>query len=121
MSVKPYERPKRKMVNPAHTRNETLALSYELESQMFVEKTALVELGFTVRDLDKKIKQLHELRKHVDDAAQFCIRWLKLPEMINLNLEKAKLAIDCAMRITPHVRKLRGELLTDFEDEVVSE
>jgi len=116
MSTKPYKKPKRKMVNPGITGNETNALSWELESKMHVEKIALVELGFTVRDLDRKIEQLQEIRGYVNDAAQFCIRWLAFPEMVNLHLENAKRAIDCAMRITPYVRKLRGELLTDYDE-----
>ena len=112
MSAKP------KTTNNNEARALTIAESYVQEAKMHLEKVAEVEIGFTVRDLKRKISQLQKIVELLDGAALICIDWRATGEMVNLRLEKAIRAIESAMRITPWVRQLRKDLLEDFDDEV---
>ncbi len=87
---------------------------------MHVEEIALMEIGFTVRDIRHKITELQGIVELLDDSAQCCILWRSLGDMVNLHLDAAIKAIAEAKRITPWVRQIRGELLEDYEkkDEV---
>jgi len=116
MSTKSYKKPKRKMVNPTRARNETLGQSWKQEAQFHVEEIALMEIGFTRRDIKNTIKQLQKIVEHLDTAAQCCILWRALGDMVNLHLDTAIKALKEAKRITPWVRQLQGELLTDYDE-----
>jgi len=116
MSTELKKKPTRKMVNPTRARNETLGQSWKQEAQFHVEEIALMEIGFTVRDIRHKITELQEVVELLDNAAQCCVLWRSLGDMVNLHLDTAIKALNEAKRITPWVRQLQGELLVDYDE-----